>query len=408
MATSLKFGADRLVDLELTGDSLVATNTEVHREALADVRDAVRQALDAPIDFPPLREMVLPDDTVAIALEPALACAPQLVAGTIGALMDAAIPPELICIVRASDDRAISDRKLLSALDDSVAERIQVLRHDAKDRESLSFLGASRDEHAIYVNRVLCDASVVIPITSHRSLNQVDCLGVHNSWFPVFADSETQDRFAKTLAALSAKKNEKRRAECEEAAWMLGVQMLVQVVPAGNDAALHVLAGLPDSVWKESARLAKDAWNVRLSRRASLVVAAISGGPEQQTWDNVVRTIDTALDAVELDGAIAICSQLRSKPGPALQKLAGAEDYESAERAIRRQPSTDALVASRLNRALQHARVYLLSELAEHEVEDLGVAWVADTGEIAKLSSRFHSCLVLRDAQHVSISIDES
>lgn len=407
MGTSLKFGADCLVELDLAGDSLVATNTEEHPETLADVSAAVRQAFDAPIDFPSLREMVLPDDTVAIAIEPALACAKQLVAGTIRALMEAAVPPELISIVRAADDRAISDNKLLSDLDDGVADRIQVFRHDAKDRESLSFLGASKDDHAIYVNRVLCDASVVIPITSQRSLNEVDCLGVHNSWFPVFADAETQDRFAKTLSALSARKNEKRRAECEEAAWMLGVQMLVQVIPAGNDAALHVLAGLPESVWKKSGQLAKDAWDVRLSRRASLVVAAISGGPDQQTWDNVVRTIDTALDAVEIDGAIAICSQLRSKPGPALQKLAGAEDYESAERAIRRKPSTDALAASRLNRALQHARVYLLSELDEHEVEDLGVAWVADSGEIAKLSSRFQSCLVLRDAQHVSISIDE-
>ena len=115
--------------------------------------------------------------------------------------------------------------------------------------------------------------------------------------------------------------------------------------------------------------------------------------------------LSTALDAVEDDGSIAICSQLKTKPGPALRRLAGVEDFEAADRAIRRKPTADALSAARLNQALQRARVYLLSELDESDVEDMGLAHVADASEIAKLSARHDSCLVLGNGQHIAISI---
>lgn len=404
MVTSLKYGRDGSIPLELANETLVADNTQ-DRQAISDIGESVQQALREPLDFPALAEMVLPDDTVAIALEPGLPCAAEMVAGTVSAIMAAGVPPELIQVVRAPNDKGVTDKRLMSKVDASIASRIVVSRHDPSDRERLSFLGASRDENACYINRTLCDAEVVIPIVVQRNEHPTDCLGVHHSWFPIFSDVETQERYAKALASPSEKKVEKRRGECEEAAWMLGVQLVLQVVPAGHDRALHVLAGSPKAVWQRASQLADEAWRVDVDRRASLVVAAIGGGPEQQTWDNVVRTIDTALDAVEVDGTIAICSELKTRPGPALQKLAGAEDYEAADRAIRKNPTADSPAASRLNRALQNARVYLLSDLKENDVEDLGVAWVASADEISKLSTRYDSCLVLENAQHVTISL---
>lgn len=405
METSLRFGRGGLLALDLPEGTLVGDNLGTQFEALEDPAAAVRAALDDPVEFPALNKMLLSDDLVAIAVEPGLPCAAQLLAGTITSIMTAGVPPELIRIVRSYDHRGISDKQLLACVDKAIAPKVEMIRHDPADRESLAFLGATRSGEAIYLNRVLCDAEVVIPIGFYRSPSDGSCLGVHHSWFPAFADLESQNRFTKSLSKASGRDIPKRIAECEEVSWMLGIQMMVQLIPAGDDRALRVLAGTPKALWEKVSHLADDAWRIDLKRRASLVVAAIGGGPDQQTWDNVVRTIDIALDAVEPDGTIAICSQLNSKPGPALRRLAGAEDYEAADRAIRRRPTPDALAASRLNRALQRARVYLLSNLDEADVEDLGVAYVADASEIAKLSSHYDSCLVLQDAQHVAISL---
>ena len=192
--------------------------------------------------------------------------------------------------------------------------------------------------------------------------------------------------------------------ECEEVSWMTGIQFVIQLVPAGNDQGMHVLAGLPSAVWKRAHDLFEESWQVAVEEPAELVLAGIGGGPDQQTWDNVARAVDRLLDAVEVDGAIAICSQLKTKPGPALRRLASAEDFEKTQKAIRRTATVDALAASTLHRALQRVRVYLLSELRESDVENLGMAFVSDAKEISKLSTQFQRCLAFENAQHISIT----
>jgi len=408
MITSLQYGRDKKLSLEIPKEALVANLGSAQGSPLEDPIAAVRAALANPIDFPPLNQTVLVEDRVAIVLESGLACAPELVAGVVGALTDIGTPPELISIVRASGDKGISNKQLLSFIGVGVSDRLNLIEHDQDNRETLSFLGASKEEQPFLVNRVLCDADVVIPIASQQDHDRSRCLGVHHSWFPTFADHETQARFHKSLSSMQERKRIKRKEECVEAAWMLGVQMIVLLVPAGDDLAMHILAGTPNAVWKRGTELANAVWRVNVGRRASLVVAAIGGGPEQQTWQNVTRTIDTALEALEVDGTIAVCSQLKTKPGPAMRRLAGSLDYEAANLAIRQKPTADSLDATRLNRALQRARVYLLSELDEHDVENLGVAYVADSREIAKLSTQHDSFLLLDNAQHVSISLNET
>ena len=312
--------------------------------------------------------------------------------------MDAGVPPELIRILRAAHD-GVSKRQLLSALDTAIANRITVLDHDPSDREQLSFLGASKQEHAIYINREICDAGLVLPIGFQGVSSEI-----YSSWFPAFSDSETQTRFHKAMSAGSTKSIAKQLKECEEVSWMTGIQFVIELVPAGNDQAMHVLAGLPSAVWQRARELFENSWEFAVDEPADLVVAGIGGGPDQQTWDNVARTVERLLDAVEVDGAIAVCSQLKTKPGPALRRLASAEDFESTQKAIRRTATVDAPAASTLNRALQRVRVYLLSELREVDIENLGVAFVSDTKEISKLSSQFERCLAFENAQHVSIT----
>ena len=399
----LRFGSNGEVSFEIESENGLNEATAPVGDPLPDVAEAVRTSLRNPLELPSLDRMVLPDDTVVILLQPGLPCAAELLAGTVQGVMEAGVPPELIRILRAPHDRAISNKKLLAKLDTGVGDRLTVTEHDPENREQLSFLGVSKNENAFYVSREMCDAGVVIPIGLQGS-----SLGIHCSWYPAYSDVETQTRFHKAMSSHSKKKIAKQMEECDEVGWMSGIQFVVQVIPAGNNQAMHVISGLPQAVWKRGTELFEEAWNVSLKQPVKLVVAGIGGGPEQQTWENITRTIDRLLDAVEVDGAIAICSQLKSKPGPALRRLASSEDFESAEKAIRGTPTPDAMAASRLNRALQRVRVYLLSELGESDVEDLGVAFVSDAKEISKLSSQFESCLALENAQHVSISRETS
>ena len=83
-----------------------------------------------------------------------------------------------------------------------------------------------------------------------------------------------------------------------------------------------------------------------------------------------------------------------------VEQLAAADDYETTWHEMRRQRSADAVSASQLLKAMQQARIFLLSQLEEEEVAELGIAPVADAHEIIRLASRFESCIILANAQY--------
>jgi hypothetical protein len=58
-----------------------------------------------------------------------------------------------------------------------------------------------------------------------------------------------------------------------------------------------------------------------------------------------------------------------------------------------------------LARAVERGPVYLLSQLEDETIEDLGLAPVADIDEIIRLAGRHESCIVLEDAQHTVVHV---
>jgi len=406
--TTLKYGRDSSVALDLSQTMLIGDKASGPGEPLADVTREVTQAFSQPLDLPPLAQMILPDDNIVVALEPGLPAAAKILAGVVTAIADAGVALERLMILRTKDDRGVPNHRLLQRIPPALRNRLQLAVHDPEERTSLSYLAASSADEPIYINRHLCDADFLLPIGTLEPTRTLAYWGVHQSWFPTFADSETRERFQKPQSALSAKQRESRRQECAEATWLVGALSTLQVVSAGGERLLRVLFGTPDAVAREGRKVCDQAWHFSVPRRASLVVAAIEGGPEQQTWRNVARCLSSALAAVEDDGAIAICTELREKLGPALRRLARAESWEDADRAVKKQKSRDALVATQLLRALRRVRVYLLSELEEDVVEQLGLAYVACAEEISRLSAKHDSCLVLGNAQHARVAVKEA
>jgi nickel-dependent lactate racemase len=281
----------------------------------------------------------------------------------------------------------------------AVRDLIEIVRHDPHHRDGLSYLAANHHGEPIYINRRLVDADVVLPIGCIRLPSSPGYFGVSAALYPTFSDAATIDRFRATDADSPADEMACRRREAEEMAWLLGVMLTIQIVPAAAGVALHVVAGNGGAVERRGVELCKTAWDFEVPQRAELVVAAIEGADDQQTWENVGRAIAAASRAVLDDGAIALCTELATLPGPALSCLAQARDLADAGRRIRRQHSDDAAAAHELAAALSHGRVYLLSRLNESVVEDLGMAPVEAAGDIGRLVQRHRSCIVLGNAQ---------
>jgi nickel-dependent lactate racemase len=342
-------------------------------------------------------------------LEEGLVQPAPVVAGAVLELLAAGIEPEQIKIVRTATDARLSRAAPTRGLPADVRERIEVHVHDPVDRLGLCLLNVAHDDRPIYLCRQIVEADLVLPIGMVRPHDSLGYLGVHGALFPTFADQVTQRRFLAPRSTLSGSERRRRRAEAREAAWMLGIRMTLQLIPGRGETLLHVLAGDAEAVEPRGRQLCDGIWHFTVPRRASLVVATMPGGRQQQSWINFARVLDSALRVVKDNGAIAVCCDLRSKPGKSLKRVAQADSLESAKRAVQRDRTYDALPAIQLIRTLQRARVYLLSRLDEDLVESLGVAFVACADEVARLASHHDSCILLQNAHRaVPTVVDET
>lgn len=403
----LRYGDGQELHLDLPEEATVADFSGPRGQPLADPASAVAAALSDPVDYPALQRAVTPGDRVVLAIDRGVPQLAAVVAGTVHSLLGGSVSPEDITLLLAPVENGGAGRNMTAALEPDIAAAVRVVEHDPQNSGEMSYLTASKENRPIYIQRQLLDADLVLPISCLRPRYTLARMGVHGGLFPAFSDAKTRERFQAADSARVPGQKKQRREEAEEVAWLLGIQLVLQLVPGNGDSILHALAGKPESVAKRGLRLCDAAWLCRVPQRASLVVATIAGGREEQTWENFARALSAALAAVADDGVILLCTDLRCPTGPALQLLASLNDAPEAIREIRRARSPDAVSAALLVEARERTQIYLLSGLNGETVEELGVGYVSDEDEVGHLCRQFDSFLLLADAHRAGVVVEE-
>lgn len=394
----LRYGAGLKLRFDAAGQTAF-TECRTSGSPLADPARAVVEALEQPIEFPPFDRAIVPGDKVVLAVERDVPQVAAIIEGVLAALARSGIAPADVTVLYAH--RAPGTEEV-ATLPSGAACAI----HNAQDRGQLAYLAATPAGEPVYMNRLLCDADVVLPIGCAR-LEPAGEVHLDGGLYPAFSDAKAQQR--QPVEANGARQAKKHHDEAPDVGWMLGIQCILQVVPGPGGSVLEVLAGDPAAVTRHGRQRCEQAWRFSVPERASLVVAAIEGDASQQTWNHVARAIAAAAAAVTDDGAIALCCDLLSEPGPAVQTLGQSDDPQQALRRIRKSHPPDLEAAARLARAMQRAKLYLLSNLDETVVEELGIAPVASPAEVVRLAGRHKSCILLADAQHaVATPVEET
>jgi nickel-dependent lactate racemase len=395
----LRFGHDSTVQLEFA-DGVAPSESDAPRgRALPNPTAALTAMLAEPIEYPSLARSTTPGDKVVLALDRGVPQIEQVTAAMIRALIDAGIAPDGITVLQNPADRDTGDPCRLVAA--SLQEQITRLEHKPDDRRQLAYLAASEAGDAILINRALHDADLVLPVGCIRGERTGGYFGIHGGIFPGFADAKTIQRFRGFGSLNGRTRRRELIAEADHVAWLLGVNFTVQLIPAAGDQVLHVLAGESSAVRRRAGELYRAAWSWPVARQTSLVVAAIEGGANQQTWDNVGRALQVAEHFVEDGGSIALCCDLAVPPGPAMQQMASGPSRDAALRQIGKQRPVDALPAAQVAHALDRGKVYLLSRLDAALVEDLDIIPIADPDELVRLVRQHESCTVLPNAPFV-------
>ena len=403
MTSILRYGAESALRLDLPSGVLIAECDGPRDEVIVDPSAAVASAIGAPIDFPPLEQAAAPGDRVVLAVESEIPQVADVVAPIIEALQRRGVEPTDITILRPQEEGNETAGDPRGALASDVASRIGLEFHDPDDTRKLSYLAATAEGRAVYLNRSLVDADLVVPIEGLQCRKSAGYHGPGGAIYPRYSNTETIQRFlARSLADGSETLGNRSQDEIAEVLWLLGICFTIQLVPGPGDSLLRVFAGSPESVGREGQISCDSAWEYKIPRRAALVVAAVEGHEPQQSWTNVGRALSAAARAVAHGGSIVVCCDVEAEPGPALRQIDADEDLAAISTRIRASRTEDSLPAAQLVEALDQARVYLLSRLDEDVVEDLGVAAVSKPEEIARLASRHESCILLASAQRAA------
>ncbi len=377
-------------------------------EPLADLGAATLAALREPIDYPSLAQCTTPGDRVVVALDRGLPHAAKVTAAVVNALVEAGVDGDGITVIESQAGHSLGGGDPRQLLPTILRRRVSLAAHDPDDRRELAYLAADRAGEPVLINRALHEADVILPVGCVRGERSAGYFGIHDVIYPTFSDTRTLQRFraTTTLNGHAARRRE-LLADVDYVAWLLGVTLTVQLVPAAGEGVLQVLAGLSDSVRQRGRERYHAAWDWPVERQADLVLAAIEGGPGQQTWENFGRALQVADNFVSDGGAIAVCCELSAPPGPAMQHLAGESSREAALRHVAKKRPVDALPAAQLAHALDRSRVYLLSRLDAAVVEDLEMIPIGGVDELARLARKHRSCVLLSNAANVSVVGDE-
>lgn len=405
IASSISLADDRRVRLaheagaDSTLDTAAGDTTNVSDEAPLDPVAAVIRALQAPVDFPPLSAGTVPGDRVAIAVDENVPCVGRIVRGAVEALERAGIDAEAISIV--TTDREIS-QLCRDELSGHMAPMPQFVVHDPDDADNLCLVGVTKRREPLVVNRMIFDADIVLPIGCAR----VNGKGAYESLFPRFSNAESIARSRTPAAIASAESVAQRTREADEAGWLIGVLMVVEVIPGAGETVAAVVAGEPQAVARRGEELSRRNWLLHSPQQVGLVIATITGGAPSQNWTNVGRALETADTLLSDGGAVAVCTNLDKPPGESLGRLIGSSDLAKTERKLLNDRRADSWPAWQLARALERGPVYFLSQLPAETVEDMGLAPVADVNELARLAGRHEDFVLIEDSQHAVVTVD--
>ncbi|TWU15347.1 transcriptional regulator [Allorhodopirellula heiligendammensis] len=397
-------------------------------------------SLQTPLDYPAIGDAILAGDHVALAVDPNVPRVAEVIAGVLDLLKSCeAGRVSIVLWAEASDTcyQSLTQRFQNVAPEDIESGSapggdalISVMRHCPRDRREMRYVAADADAEAIYLARDLVDADFTIPIVAARARDAADRAD-KAAVFPIFADASTMQRYQTTVSIADSERM------AEEVSWLLGVQLLMMVSSDAAGSVARILTGTPEAIRAELDTLHADeqdgSGRNETCPQAEMVVAALDGDANVQTWSNVARAAVAASGHTEGDAAIVVWSQLRERPSPMWQQELsdrrndadsdgiGCDDSheETRDGIIEHDSSsasandfadwsTDRAWARKLGQLIESNRVFLHSELEDSDVESLGLGIINSVDELHRLGQTCQAAGMLRAAQFQASSIARS
>ena len=163
------------------------------------------------------------------------------------------------------------------------------------------------------------------------------------------------------------------REDIEEAAAMVGVDFIVNVVLDEHKEIIHAAAGDVTEAHREGCAFLDRLYAVQIPERADIVVVSQGGAPKDLNLYQTQKALDNAKHAVKKGGVIVLVGSCKEGLGEKVfeEWLTAAPTAHSLIERIRTEFRLGGHKAAAIAMVLENADIYLVSELAPDFVESL-------------------------------------
>jgi len=298
-----------------------------------DLVYAYQYALDHPIDCPPLKEIVNPGETVAIAVSD-ITRAWQHNELTLPILIDylneAGISDENITVIIAvGAHRKNTDKELAELCTEDICRRVKVINHDAWDTANMVYYGKTSRGTEVSFNRVVAEADRVILTGGVIYHYMVGYGGGRKSVLPGVSSLKTIQQShmwamekrvgdgSSSLAANMKTTGNPSHEDMMDAAAFLKTDFIINVVPNLDGDIAGIFTGNWVSAWLEATRMVDDTFGVTIQEQADIVIASAGGYPKDINLYQSQKTIDNAVYAMKPGGVAIILAECPDIKDPA-------------------------------------------------------------------------------------------
>jgi lactate racemase len=359
---------------------------------LPDEPASFRQAVRHPVAAPPLREIVRPNERLAVAIPDITRPLPT--DRLLGWLLEelAHVPDGQWTVVNGTGSHRVNtDSELLAMVGPEVARRLRIVNHSAHDPAGLECAGRTPDGRPVFLNRewVRADRRIVLGFIEPHFMAGFS--GGYKGVFPALADIDAimhyhrADVIGDPRSTWGRLEDNPTQDQIRANGSLVPVDFCLNVTLNRRREITGFFCGDVLEAHREGCRAARQTAMVPCDRSCPIVVSTNSGYPLDQNLYQAVKGMSAAAQIVEPDGLILMAA--RCNDGfPAHGNFRSLMVGHSSPKAVLDTITApgfsmyDQWEAQLLALILLKARVGLFSEIPADDVRAAHLEAVADLG----------------------------
>lgn len=293
----------------------------------------------------------------------------------------------------------LTEEEIKSLLGEDILRAVTIINHDCKDKSSLAYRGVSSRGTPIYLNKKYLEAELKILTGAVNYHDFAGFSGGAKSILPGISGFSTISHNHLMLlnplfgtgynpmATAGILEGNPVHEDMEEIAELAGIDFIINTVFNTEGKLSKIVSG---TNWRQAhssgCRTIEEIFAVEVKERADIVLVSAGGYPFDINLYQAMKSIINTMKIVKEDGIIVLVASCKEGLGTEnLKDWLNIESPVRLERELRNSFNMIGKIAYDIRIGIGKRKIFMVTDLAENEVEFLGFRKIKDLEEIREL-----------------------